>query len=116
MRDNEARTNSTRLGLVTKGVDDLGAGSNEGQTGRFDFRCENSVLGKEAVSGEPPDSEQYRMMRLGLSDSPRVDHVHTVLESDPDDVVLGEVRGDGSDTLADLVRLVGLKHSVSHGG
>ena len=49
------------------------------------------------------------------SDSPRVDHVHAVLKSDPDDVVLGEVSGDGSETLADLVSLIGLQFSGQSG-
>ena len=51
MRDNEARTNSTRLGLVTKGVDDLGAGADERETSGFDFRSETGVLREETVSG-----------------------------------------------------------------
>ena len=59
-------TDGTRLGLVTKGVDDLGAGSNEGQTGRFDFRCEDSVLGEETVSSEPPSSQRYQTARLDM--------------------------------------------------
>ena len=49
MRDNEARTNSTRLGLVTKGVDDLGAGADERETGGFDFRSETGVLREETI-------------------------------------------------------------------
>ena len=47
----------------------------------------------------------YRDMKR--KDKPRMDHVHAVLKSDPDDVVLGEVSGDGSETLADLVGLIG---------
>ena len=44
-----------------------------------------------------------------------MDHVHAVLKSDPDDVVLGEVSGDGSETLADLVSLIGLQSSGQSG-
>ena len=38
-----------------------------------------------------------------------MDHVDAMRKRDPDDVVLGEVSGDGSETLADLVSLIGLQ-------
>lgn len=37
-----------------------------------------------------------------------MNHVDSVLERDPDDVVLSEVGSDGSETLSNLVGLVGL--------
>lgn len=40
---------------------------------------------------------------------PRVDHVHTVFQGDPDDVVLGKVRCDRSETHPHLISLISLQ-------
>ncbi len=40
---------------------------------------------------------------------PRVNHVNAVLESDSDDVILGEIGANGCETFADLIGLVGLR-------
>jgi hypothetical protein len=37
-----------------------------------------------------------------------VNHVNTMLEGNPDDVVLSEISGDGRHAFADLVSLIGL--------
>jgi hypothetical protein len=37
-----------------------------------------------------------------------VDHIHTVLERDADDVVLGKVSGDGGEALTNLIGFIGL--------
>ena len=44
-----------------------------------------------------------------------MDHVDAMLDGDAEDVVLGEVSGDGSETLADLVSLIGLKSAGQFG-
>lgn len=40
---------------------------------------------------------------------PGVDHIHSMLEGDADDVVLCEVCSDGGETLANLVGFIGLQ-------
>ena len=45
---------------------------------------------------------------LGIKNIPGMDHVDAVLDGDAEDVVLREVRADGREALADLVRLIGL--------
>lgn len=81
------RTNSSRLGLITKSIDDFGRRSDERDTGLFDFSCEARVFTEETVS--------------------RVDHVHSVLECDADDIILSEICSDRGQSSANLVRLIG---------
>lgn len=39
---------------------------------------------------------------------PRVNHINTVFERNADDVILSKVSSDGSESLANLVRLISL--------
>lgn len=50
-----------------------------------------------------------RLEREGTESSPRVNHVDSVLESDPDDVVLSEVSSNGGESLSNLVGFIGLR-------
>lgn len=47
-----------------------------------------------------------------------MNHIDTVLEGDPDDIVLREIRTNGSQTFANLVRFIGLSRMLgeSHDG
>ena len=45
-----------------------------------------------------------------------MDHIHSMLECDPDDVVLCEVGSDGGKALSDLVRFIGLRGGTEHKG
>jgi hypothetical protein len=82
------------LGLVSQGVDGLGSGTDEGDSCVLDLFSKLRVLGKESVTG--------------------VDHVDVVLQSNSDDVVLGEVGGDWGHALADEVRFVRLVSVGTH--
>lgn len=77
---------SSSLGLVTKGIDGLRAGTNEGNTSILDLLGELGILREEAVTIL---DQLYVMKDKSDKNLPRVDHVNFMLKSDPDDIVLG---------------------------
>lgn len=49
-------------------------------------------------------------MKASVTDGlPWMDHIDTVLEGDPDDIVLGEVSTNRSETFSNLICLIGLE-------
>jgi hypothetical protein len=52
--------------------------------------------------------EQKRKYPFAIGLSPRVDHINAVFESDPNNIVLREVRGNRGQAGTDTVRLIGL--------
>ena len=97
--------------LVSEAGDDLRLRADEDDACVLALLRKLGVLGEESVSKADKSSGcAWAGWRGGDGvSSPRVDHVDSVLEGDADDVVLGEVRSDGGETLADLVGLVSLR-------
>jgi hypothetical protein len=71
------------------------------------FSERNPYLSKVAGCQQKKTTEGERA-RMAEAHAPRVDHVDAVLQSDADDIVLGEVGGNRGEALAHLVGLVGL--------
>lgn len=83
------RTQGTSGRLVSQTSNHLRLGSNKDDARILTLLGKLCVFRQEAVPG--------------------MDHVDPVLESDPDDVVLGEVGGHGGQALTDLISFIGLK-------
>lgn len=67
------------------------------------FSERNPYLRKRIQAVDP-------MTREGEGHSlPRVDHIHAVFQGDSNDIVLGEIRPDWSETFPDLISLIRLQ-------
>ena len=101
-------TNGTRLGLVTKRIDDFRAWADEREASLLDFAREFGILREETVAVQTICQLIPAFVATGHHCAPRVDHVDAMLQRDSDDVVLCEISPDGGEALADLVRFVRL--------
>lgn len=70
----------------------------------------STFLANEAFSERKP----YLQSARSWNDSPRVNHVHTVFQSNSDDIVLCQVGRNRRHPLADHVTLVGLVPVCAH--
>jgi hypothetical protein len=100
-------TESSCFRLVAKAINNFGRWTYKSQTCLLDFPGKPGIFRKETIAERENLVDDCSFIE-GTDLLPGVNHIDTMLESDPNDVVLSEIGAYWSQTLSNLISFVGL--------